>query len=158
MIKKNKLDKSFGSVGTSAGVFLFIAGVIITYFYISGLILVLLGAFFGFTSTSTLIDYDKKRVKFSNDIFGIIKIGKWINIESDMKIGIKKSDVTWRAYGASNQAIDVIVKDFRLILFDSDNKEIMQIKKTDSLDAAKIERETLSNKLGLCIVVPHYKT
>ena len=155
MITNNRLDKSFGAVGTSAGVFLFIAGIIITCFYISGLILVLIGAFVGFTSTNTLIDYDKKRVKFSNNLFGIIKIGKWITIEPNMKIGIKKSDVTWRAYGTSNQAIDVIAKDFRLILFDSTNQEIMQIKKTDSLETAKIERETLSNKLGLSIVVPH---
>ena len=149
MIKKNKLDKSFGSVGTSAGVCLFIAGVIITIFYISGLILILIGAFVGFTSTSTLIDYDKKRIRFSNNIFGIIKIGKWINIESGMKIGIKKSDVTWRAYGASNQAIDVIVKDFRLILFDSTNKEIMPIKKMETLDAAKIELEIECKRLAL---------
>jgi len=60
--------------------------------------------------------------------------------------------MTWRAYGASNQAIDVIEKDFRLILFDSDNKEIMQIEKMETLDAAKIERETLSNKLGLSVI------
>ena len=66
-----------------------------------------------------------------------------------MKIGIKKSDVTWRAYGTSNQAIDVIVKDFRLILLDSSNKEIMQIKKTDSLDAAKIELEIECKRLAL---------
>jgi hypothetical protein len=149
MIKNNKLDKSFGTVGTSAGVFLFIAGIIITCFYISGLILVLIGAFVGYTSTSTLIDYDKKRVKFSNNIFGIIQFGKWITIEPDMKIGIKKSDVTWRAYGASNQAIDVIVKDFRLFLYDSHDKEIMPIKKTGTLDAAKIEIEIECKRLGL---------
>ena len=152
MIKNNKLDKSFGTVGTSSGLILFIAGVILTCFYFSGLILILIGAFVGFTSTSTLIDYDKKRIKFSNNIFGIIKIGKWINIESDMKIGIKKSDVTWRAYGASNQAIDVIEKDFRLILFDSDNKEIMQIKKMETLDAAKLELEIECKRLGLSVI------
>jgi hypothetical protein len=149
MIKNNKLDKSFGTVGTSAGVFLFIAGIIITCFYISGLILVFIGAFVGFTSTSTLIDYDKKRVKFSNNLFGIIKIGKWIYIEPDMKIRVIKSDVTWRAYGSSNQALDVIAKDFRLILYDSHDKEIMPIKKTGTLDAAKIEIEIECKRLGL---------
>ena len=149
MIKNNKLDKSFGTVGTSAGVFLFIAGIIITCFYISGLILVFIGAFVGFTSTSTLIDYDKKRIKFSNNLLGIIKIGKWTTIEPDMKIGIKKSDVIWRAYGTSNQALDVINKDFRLILFDSDNKEIMPIKKMGTLDDAKIEIEIECKRLGL---------
>jgi hypothetical protein len=152
MITNNKLDKSFGAVGTSSGVFLFIAGLIITYFYFSGLILVVIGAFVGFSSTSTLIDYDKKRVKFSNNLFGILKIGKWLNIEPDMKIGIKKSDVTWRAYGVSNQSLDIVNKDFRLILFDSKDKEIMPIKKTDSLVSAKEELETLCNKLGLSVI------
>jgi hypothetical protein len=66
-----------------------------------------------------------------------------------MKIGIKNSDVTWRAYGVSNQSLDIVNKDFRLILFDSNNKEIMPIKKTDSLVSAKEELETLCNKLGL---------
>ena len=76
-------------------------------------------------------------------------MGKWINIQPDMKIGIKKSDVTWRAYGTSNQAIDVIDKDFRLILFDSSDKEIMQIKKANSLDTAKIELEKECDRLSL---------
>jgi len=66
-----------------------------------------------------------------------------------MKIGIKKSDVTWRAYGASNQSLDIVNKDFRLVLFDSNNKEIMPINKTDSLILAKEELETLCNKLEL---------
>ena len=45
----NRLDKSFGPVGSSAGVMLFVAGLIITCFYSSGLILVFIGAFVGFT-------------------------------------------------------------------------------------------------------------
>ena len=149
MITNNRLDKSFGTVGTSAGVFLFIAGLILTFFYFSGLILVLIGAFIGFTYSNTLIDYDKKRVKFSNNFFGIIRTGKWMSIEPTMKIGIKKSDITWRAYGASNQSLDVTQKDFRLILYDSNNKEIMPIKKTGSLDAARIELELECKRLGL---------
>ena len=152
MIINNRLDKSFGAVGSSSGMLVFIAGVILTCFFYSASILILIGAFVGFTSTSTLIDYEKKRVKFSNNLFGILKIGKWINIRSDMKLGIKKSDVTWRTYGASNQAIDVTENDFRLILFNSANKEIIQIKKTNSLDAARTELEIECNKLELgCI-------
>jgi hypothetical protein len=149
MITKNKLDKSFGPVGTTAGIIIFFAGVIETYFSLSGLILILIGALFGFTSTSTLIDSDKKRIKFSNDIFGIIKIGQWIGIEPGMKIGIKKSNLVWRAYSWTNRTLETTDNDYRLILFDSNNKKVMEIKKTGSFDSAKLEQEKLINLLGL---------
>lgn len=149
MIKNNRLDKAFGPVGTSSGVILFIAGLILTCFYFSGLILVLIGAFVGFTSTSTLIDFDKKRVKFSNNLFGIINTGQWIQIEPAMKIGIKESNITWRAHSRGDRTLDIADKDFRIILFDSENKEIMPLKKTASLDSAKAELESLGNQLGL---------
>lgn len=152
MIANNKLDKSFGPVGTSSGVILFVAGLILTYFYFSGLILVLIGAFVGFSSTSAIIDYEKKRVKFSNNIFGIIKIGQWINIEPTMKIGIKDANITWRAYSQGNRPLDINSKDFRIILFDSANKEIMPVKKTNSYDSAKTDCETLGTRLGLSMI------
>jgi hypothetical protein len=152
MIINNKLDKAFGPVGSSAGIFLLIAGLGISYFSFSGLILVLPGAFIGFTSTSTAIDFDMKRIRFSNNLFGIIKTGKWISIEPDMKIGIKSLTRGWRAYGRGNQTFDIKTKDFRLVLQDSGNKQILQIKKTDTLDSAKVELIKLSYQLGIRMV------
>ena len=152
MITNNRLDKSFGPVGTWAGVFLFVVGLITTYTSFYGLILVLLGAFVGFTSSSTLIDFEKKRIKFSNNLFGIIQTGKWIHIDQNMKIGIQESNVTWRSYSRGNRTLDIADKDFRLILFDSENQEIMQIKKTNSLDSAELESKELCNQLGLTII------
>ena len=75
---KNKLDKSFGPVGTSAGSLLFVVGMIVIFNSIYGLILVVLGAFVGFSSTGTIIDTEKRRIKFSNNLFGIFQTGKWI--------------------------------------------------------------------------------
>jgi hypothetical protein len=148
----NKLDKSFGPVGSSSGVIVFAAGLVITCFYFSGLILVLIGAFVGFSSTSTLIDLAKKRVRFSNNLFGIIRTGQWMNIYPAMKIGIKDSNVTWRTYSSGNRTLDINAKDFRIILLDIENKEIMPLKKTDSYDSAKIECETLGRQLGLKMI------
>jgi hypothetical protein len=149
MISNNKLDKSFGPVGTVAGTTLFITGLILTFFSLSGLFLILTGAFVGFSYSSTLIDHDKKRVRFSNNLFGILRIGQWVNIESNMKIGIKRSNKSWRAYSGSNRSVDFSSKDFRIILFDSNNKEILPLKKTDSLYSAKAELELFVNQLGL---------
>jgi hypothetical protein len=149
MIENNKFEKSFGPVGASAGIVLFVAGLILTIFHLLGLILVLIGAFLGFSSTSTLIDFEKKRVKFSNNLFGFIRIGRWLMIEPSMKIGIKESNVTWRAYSQGNRPLDIGNIDYRIILLDSGNKEIMPIKKLHSKDLAKIELGTIGNKLGL---------
>ena len=145
----NRLDKSFGPVGTSAGIVLFLAGLVLSWFYPSGIILVLIGGFVGFTSTSVLIDIDGKKVKFCNNFFGIIRTGKWISIEPTMKIGIRESNQTYRAFSRGNRMLDVNKKDYRLILFDSQNREILPMKKLDTLEAAKAELQTMGNRLGL---------
>jgi len=152
MITKNKLDKSFGPAGTSAGIFMFIAGIVVTFYSFTGLILVLIGAFVGFTSTSTMIDNDKKRIKFSNNLFGFIKTGQWIDIKPEMKLGLKKSNRVYRAYSRSNRTLDIDSKDIRLILYGADYKQIMPIKKFDSLDIAKVELKKSGNQLGLSLI------
>lgn len=132
-----------------AGITIFVVGIILVFFSLSGLFLILLGAFVGFSSTSTLIDFDKKRIKFSNNLFGIIKAGKWLDISTDMKIGIKKSNKTWRTFSQGSRTLDISNQDFRIILYDSANNQIMPVKKSVTLDSAKIEIEKLSNQLGL---------
>ena len=152
MITNNRLDKSFGTIGSSAGVFVFIAGVILICLYFSAIILVLTGAFVGFTTSSALIDYGKKRVKFSNNLFGFLRIGKWMPLDPSMKIGIRESNQTFRTYSRGNRTLDITQKDFRLFLFDFNKREMMPIKKTDSLVAAKIELEIECTRLGLSCV------
>jgi hypothetical protein len=149
MIVNNKLDKSFGPVGTSAGILVFIVGVISTFFSLSGVFLVLIGAFVGFTSTSAQIDYDNKRLRLSNNLFGVLHIGRWIDIEPEMKIGLKKSTNKWRAFSMSNRTIDVTTSDFRIILYDSNNKQLFPLKKTNSFDSANMELEELGIGLDL---------
>jgi hypothetical protein len=149
MKTNNKLDKAFGPVGTTAGIVLFVVGLITTFTSLFGLILILLGAFVGFTSTSTFIDFDQKRIKFSNNIFGIIPTGKWIPIDSTMKIGIQESDVTWRTYSRGNRALDIEDHDFRIVLFDSVDREILQIKKMKSQESSEAEVDSLCSQLGI---------
>jgi hypothetical protein len=152
MMVNNKLDKSFGPVGALSGLILFVVGIVMTCFYFSGLVLVLLGAFIGFTSTSTLLDFENKRVKFTNNLFGILRIGKWVGVEANMKIGIKDSNITWQSYSRGNRALENNTRDFRIVLTDSGEKEIMEIKKAMSFEAAKSDCETLANQLGLSMV------
>ena len=91
MILKNKLEIAFGPFGSSTGFFIMIGGIIATFYSLIGPVIVIIGAFAAFTSTSTRIDTDKKRIKLSNNLFGIIPVGKWIEIKPGMKLGLKKS-------------------------------------------------------------------
>jgi hypothetical protein len=149
MIIKNKLDKIFGPVGSSAGFFLIVAGAATTYFSFLGLVFVVLGAFTAFTSTSSIIDTGKKRIKFSNNIFGLISLGKWIEITPGMKLLLKKTRMGLRSYSISTTPLDYQTNDIRIMLMDPDNKQIMPVKKFISQDTARTELEELKVSMGL---------
>lgn len=148
----NKLGKSFGPVGSSAGYFLFLAGVAACFMSPAGLILIGLGAFLGFTSTSSIIDFEGRKTKFSENLFGIIPTGKWILIEENMTIGIKESNLIWTAYSRSNRSVDIDSHDFRLVLFDDTGKEIMPLAKLNTPDEALKELEIYHMKLNIKIL------
>jgi hypothetical protein len=152
MITENKLDKVFGPAGTSAGTVLLIVGIVITMNSLIGLVMIVLGAFIGFSSTSTLIDDHKKRVKFSNNIFGVIPSGKWLDINSEMKLGLKRSNITYRTYSRSNQSNDVSQNDLRIYLYSSDGKQLMPLKKFDSQQSAQTELKEFATKLDLDLI------
>lgn len=145
----HKLDKTFGTAGTTAGFMLFIAGIIITFYSLTGLVFIVMGAFIGFTSTSSVIDHENNSIKLSTSLFGVIKTGKWIKIEPFMKMGIRKSNLVTRTYSRTNQQLVVAVKDFRVVLYDADKKQIMTVLKDSSLISAKEELHKLCNELGL---------
>ena len=145
----NRLDKSFGPVGSFSGIVVFIAGLVSVYFSLFAFILVLIGAFVGFSYSSTWIDMERQRVRFSNNIFGLIKTGPWVQIENNMKIGIKKSNQVWRSYSRSNRTLDIANEDYRLILYNLEGKMVMPIKKTDNLLSAKTELQLMCNQMGL---------
>jgi hypothetical protein len=149
MITTNKLDKSFGPVGSFSGIIVFVVGLATVYFSLFSLILVLIGAFVGFTYSSVEIDFAGKRVRFLNNLFGIIKTGIWMNVKSNMKIGITKYRKTWKTYSGGNRELDITNKGYRLILYKSSGEKIMPVKKADNMDDAKMELETICSQLEI---------
>jgi hypothetical protein len=152
MIIQNKLDRTFGPFGSSTGFFMLLGGIIATFYSFAGLIIAIIGAFAAFTSTSTFIDTEKKKVKYSNNLFGLIRAGKWIDIKPDMKIGLRKSHRGYVGYIRGVQPYSIHQKDIRIFLFGPDNLEIMPIKKLDSNESSKNELNNLSSLLGLDII------
>lgn len=149
MIVNNKLDMSFGPVGSTSGILIFAVGLVMVYQSLFSLLIALFGAFIGFSYSSTHVDFEQKRVRFSNNLFGIIKTGEWINIEPNMVVGLKKSNRTWSSYSKGNRSYDSTQIDFRVNLYDSNNKFIMTLKKVQSVLNAKQELELMANSLGL---------
>ena len=92
MIIENNLEKrSFGPFASSMGLFLFIAGLVIAYFSLIGLLIALIGAFIAFTSTCTIIDTENRRIKHADYIFGLLPFGKWVLVKDSMKLGVQKT-------------------------------------------------------------------
>jgi hypothetical protein len=152
MILKNKLDKSFGPSGTFAGYTILVLGIAATWSTWGGLLLVIVGAFMGFSSTGTVIDTDKKKIRYLNNLFGFIPAGKEIDIDKSMKLGIKESNITWTTFSQSNRSINTLKNDFRIVLCDSGEKEIMEISKSDSFATVKDHLDALSRQLGLEVI------
>jgi hypothetical protein len=134
---KVRLDNSFGPAGVTAGMVLVIAGLIMLFSSWFGLILLIIGAFVGFSHTGTLIDPEKHRMKFTNFIFGFIPAGKWLSFEPSMRIGIKETSAVWSTYSTGNRKLDTSLHDFRIALYDADLHEIVEIEKYKSLEAAR---------------------
>jgi len=152
MIIRNKLEKPFGPFGGSTGFFLFIGGIIATYFSPWSLLIVVVGAFVSFTTTSALIDTENKKVKLSNNLFGFISVGKWIDIKPDMKIGLKKTHMGYRAYIRGTQPVDIHNNDIRIVLYSPDNKQLMHLQKFTSREKAEAGIKELGSALSLNIL------
>ncbi|MBV5315620.1 MAG: hypothetical protein JZU47_20130 [Prolixibacteraceae bacterium] len=149
MISHNKLDKSFGPVGSFSGIIVFVAGLASVWFSLFSLLLLVIGAFVGFTYSSTEVDSGQKRVRFLNNLFGIIKTGEWLNVKPDMKIGIRRSGKIWRTYSGGNRTLDSTTEDYRLILYDSKGKELMPLAKAENVDSAEAELERICRQLEI---------
>ena len=91
----------------------------------------------------------KRKVKSSDSLFGIIPLGKWIDIQPGMMLGLKSYHRGYRTYSRSNRSMDIHVKDIRIMLYGPDKKEILPIKKFNSMDAARADLEYLSQQMGL---------
>ncbi len=148
----NRLDKSFGPVGSTAGIMIFTVGLIMLYFSFTAVILMVFGAFFGFSMSATYVDASLKRIKFAVLVFGLIPIGKWIYVNETMSLGIKKSQIGWRTYSRGNRTLDLVGNDFRIVLYNERREEIMPVKIFKDMEIIQSELEHFSEQLGVRMI------
>lgn len=154
MIIKNKLDQSFGPSGTAAGRLIFVVGLVTIYYSNLGLALIILGAFLGFTNTRAWLDFEKKRVKPVEYIFGILPYGNWIYVQPEMKLGISKNVQRFQVFSQSNKSTELIHSNFRIAIYDGGLKKLMDLKKFPNRELAEKELNQYATQLGIELL-PH---
>ena len=138
-----------GPSGTFAGYSLIVFGAIVTYFSITGLILIVAGMFMAFTYEGTLIDYDTRRLESYTSLFGIYKAGKWINADDFSKFNIYRSRRSSTTYSRGNVPLTINSNDIRLALLNESGSQKIIINKYDSFESARTEMSELIKDLKL---------
>ena len=149
---ENRFGLTFGPFGSSTGFFLILGGIAATWFSVYGLLIVFAGLFALFTDTSTRIDTEGRKIRHSDNLFGLIPIGKWVAISPGMKLGIKKTHRGFVGYIRGTQPMGIHEHDIRIILYGSDNKQIMPLKSFSSLESAREDLKYFSQQLGISVL------
>jgi len=148
-MENNKLDKTFGQIGSIIGILILLFGIYVCFYSWVGVTTIIVGAFLAFTHTSTKVDYENKRMKFSNNLFGLISIGFWTDVKSGMQLNLKDiSKSQTKSKDASGRTIQPH-SDYRIFLFSEKDTEIMAVKKCDNKESAEKELIELKAKLAL---------
>jgi len=177
MKKNNKLDKIFGPMSFAGKVLFFYMLYVLLDGLVSSIVygfnekyngtkydtihvfaictfILLFGAFIGFSTGYTRIDYENKRIKYGTKLFGVIFIGKWTILTTNMKLGLKKSMERWGAYMSAGTvgSMSLDYTNLKIFLYDSEYTEIIPVKKVKKANSAEAELEKLSNLLNLDII------
>ncbi len=146
----NSFGKTFGPVGSFTGIVLFTLGLVFFLLgYLGGIVIVLIGAFIGFTKQYTTIDFEQNRVRYGDMLFGFAKTGKWQEIQSDMQIGFWHSNKVYRTYSRSNRTLDITQKQDLICLYDKRGKKLMNLIRLKDANRKDAELDSLSRQMGI---------
>jgi hypothetical protein len=145
----NKIDSIFGTVGVFAGWIILIFGIYSCFYSLIGISTVVVGLFLAFTNTSTKIDFENNKAKFSNNLFGIFSVGYWTEITSDMSLSLQKTTKSQNIFAFSNQKITNTAQDYRIMLINEKGIAIMPLKKFDKKEDAEKEINEFAEKFKI---------
>jgi len=149
MIITNKFGKTFGPVASFSGLVILCVGLFLMMTNIGGFVVVVIGAFIAFTRSYTAINMEARQARYGDILFGIVKRGEWMQVESNMQIGLFNSNKVYRTYSRSNRALDITQKQKLICLFDKDGKKLMALKNVKDSEDVEVEMGKLCN--GLCV-------
>jgi hypothetical protein len=136
--------KFFGTSLIYTGYVLMIAGIVAIDISLTSLFLFIPGFFVSFTYNGTIIDTAKKRVKPYTALFGLIKTGKWIDLNHFTGFNILKVTGSSSLYSRGNVRLDMIESDIRLHLINNDGSRKVVINKFKVFEDAQKLKDELS--------------
>ena len=155
MIINNKLDYSFGKPGIFAGVILMVLGGIVIL-HIWPVVLVFMGAFMTFTHSGVQMDTEKGKIRLYQNLFGIIKSGKWRPVIQYTGLTIIPVKRLTKVMSLSNRSTTLEQEDIRIFLLDKNHKPDIPVKKCKSLADGQDRMDELSLWLKLPVYSPKH--
>jgi hypothetical protein len=136
--------KFFGPSPAFTGYALIAGGLIALSFSVTSIVLIIPGAFLAFTYTGTILDTDKRKIKNYISLFGIIRTGKWIDINKFTRFNIIRVTNKYTSYSRGNVKLEMDISDIRLQLINRDGTLKVLINKYNKFEEARNTLEELS--------------
>jgi hypothetical protein len=137
-------------VQTYMGYVLVAMGLIASTYSLTGLVLVIPGSFIAFTYSKTLIDVESRRIKYITLLFGIIPVGKWLDIKCFSQFNIVRLSQKYSTYSRGSVKLTIDNSFIRLLLTDSKSIHKIQINDFSSFEEAQKEKNELEFILFPC--------
>lgn len=147
----NRLDKSFGPGGSFAGIILFVAGILLVPFYWTGTILLVIGAFTGFTCSACAIDPVNHRVRPGYLLFGLIMTGHWITTDPFKEVKVIRTTRSFSIFSQSNREMSASQQDYRIVMEADSPRSQVELMKCNSPDEAAEKCRKLAESLNILL-------
>jgi len=149
MKTNNKTGMLFVPTAVYAGYSFIAFGIICVYFNLTAILLIIAGMFMALTYEGTVIDFESRRIKGYTCLFGLIKTGKWHNVDLFTRFIIYRSRRSFTTYSRGNVPLTLNSSDIRLALLNENAKLKIIINKYDSFEAARNEMSGLIRDLKM---------
>jgi hypothetical protein len=135
--------KFAGPSASFTGFALIAGGIIGLAYSISALFLIIPGALLAFTTSGTIINLKINKVKSFTAVFGLLRIGKWIDLNKFSRFNISRVTGRYDLYsrGMAHHRMNTV--DIRLLLINHSGKEKLVVNKFGSFEEAQKEMEQL---------------
>jgi len=148
MILNHKLGHPFGNVGVLSGIVLILFGLLSLFNAVSFLLLIV-GSFFAFTCSGTQINTQTRKFRLYQNLFGIIKAGKWQSLDLYAGLAIVPLTRITVMRSISNRGNTSETNEFRIFLVNSNHKPEVPLKKIKTQDEAQQKLDELAFLLQL---------
>jgi len=137
--------KFAGPSASFTGFALIAGGIIGLAYSYTALFLLIPGALLAFTTSGTIIDLKIKRVKSFTAVFGLFRIGKWLELNKFSRFNISRVKGKYNLYSRGMVMHRMNTVDIRLLLTNHSGSKKLIVNNYTSFEDAQMEMEHLKN-------------